>query len=122
MRRRKAEKQIETDVCDRALKELRVPNVGLKLLLGANTGWPDRQFFVGHDRVLLIEFKDPDGELGPKQVYMIEMLKGLGYDVQVHDNREEAFAAIESAKLETAQISKARRQVSPRTRRRYRAP
>lgn len=96
-RRRREEKRIEANVWDRALKELHVPSVGLKLLLGAQTGWPDRLFFVGNDKVKIIEFKDPNGELEPKQIYIIDMLKGLGYDVEVHDNREEAFAAIAKA-------------------------
>jgi hypothetical protein len=105
-KRFRAEKRIEKRVCERALLELQVPQVGLKLLLGGHNGWPDRAFLVGHNRVLLIEFKDPEeGEVSAIQDYIHTMLRGLGYDVQVHDNEEQAIEAIARAKVEAAQIS-----------------
>lgn len=117
------EKSIETATCDSAIAELQVPNVGLKLLLGANTGWPDRLFFLGSGAILLIEFKDPnEGEVAPKQQYMIDLLLRMGYNVQIHDNKDEALQAIRTAKLEAARLSEKSRKVPARTRRRYRAP
>lgn len=100
------EKRIETNVNKKALRELRVPNIPLKLLLGAETGWPDRLYLIGFGQVLFIEYKDPDkGEVSPKQQYMINLLKEIGYNVQVHDNEDEAFEAIARAKVEAARIS-----------------
>ena len=101
------EKRIEKQVCDKALRELQVPNIPLKLHLGTHNGWPDRLFLVGHGVVLPIEFKDPDeGEVAPLQDHMLTMLKDLGYDAQVHDNEEQALEAIKSAKVEAARLSK----------------
>lgn len=116
------EKKIEERVNQRALEELQIANIPLKLLLGTSTGWPDRLYLLGYGAVLFIEYKDPDeGEVSPKQTLMIEMLKGLGYDVQVHDNEDEAFRAIEAAKLEAARLSKEGEAVSTKQRRRNRA-
>lgn len=99
--RSRKEKKIEKRVCDRALTELGVPNIGLKLLLGGHNGWPDRGFLIGQNRILLVEFKDPEeGEVSLIQDYIHTMLRGLGYDVEIHDNEDEAFQAIRTAKLE----------------------
>lgn len=95
----KREKRIERRTCAKALKELQVPNIPLKLLLGTNTGWPDRLFLLGGGAVLFIEFKDPNGKVAPMQVYMIELLRGMGYEVQVHDSEQAAIHAIAKAKI-----------------------
>jgi hypothetical protein len=56
-------------------------------------GWPDRLFWVPAP-LLLIEFKAPGEQPGPRQSYRINKLKRLGYDVEVHNNRESALEAI----------------------------
>lgn len=106
-KRGRREKRIETNVNKKALQTLRVPNIPLKLLLGAETGWPDRLYLLGCGQVLFVEYKDPDeGEVAPKQVYMITMLKEMGYNVQIHDNEQQALKAIESAKVDAARLPK----------------
>lgn len=106
-RRGRQEKRIETNVNKKALRQLRIPNIPLKLLLGAETGWPDRLYLLGFGQVLFVEYKDPDeGEVSPKQGYMINLLKEMGYNVQVHDNESEALQAIESAQVEASRLSK----------------
>lgn len=115
------EKKIEERVNQRAIEELQVANIPLKLLLGATTGWPDRLYLLGYGAVLFIEFKDPDeGGVSPKQALIIGMLEGLGYDVQIHDNEDAAFCAIEAAKMVAAQLPKEGKAVSARQRRRNR--
>lgn len=96
----KLEIDIEGRVVHVALHQLRVPSIKLEPYLG-ETGWPDRQFFIKGGRPLLIEFKRPGEQPTGKQILMHEMLRSIGYDVQVHDNEDEAIAAIIYA-META--------------------
>lgn len=120
-KRFRREKRIEEAVNRDALCELRVPNIPLKLHLGTQNGWPDRLYLLGHGAVLFIEFKDPDeGELSPLQARNHEMLRSLGYNVQVHDNKEQALEAIARAQLEAARISKESAPVHAGQRRRNR--
>lgn len=101
------EKRIERKVNKRVLRKLRVPNIPLKLLLGVETGWPDRLYLLGFGAVKFIEYKDPDeGEVSKKQQYMINLLLEMGYDAEVHDNEEQAFESIARAKMEAASLSK----------------
>lgn len=108
------ESKVERDTCGDALRKLRVPNMKM-LHTGGETGWPDRIFFIPN-RPLLIEFKRPGEKdnTSPRQEYIHDILRELGYDVQVHDNKDEALAAIKAAKLEAARLSKARHQVHAR--------
>jgi hypothetical protein len=104
-KRFRQEKRTEERVNNRALKELRVPNIPLKLHLGTQNGWPDRLYLLGHGAVLFIEYKDEQGELEPLQIRNHEMLRSLGYNVQVHTNEGEAFEEIARAKLDAARLS-----------------
>lgn len=91
---RREREEIEKPVQRRALVELLVPCIPLKLIEGSETGWPDGIFLIPGGRPLFIEFKWPGEEPEPKQIYMHTLLRNLGYDVEVHDNVEEALAAI----------------------------
>lgn len=114
-KRGRREKQIETKVNKRVLHELQIPNIPLKLLLGAETGWPDRLYLLGHGAVMFVEYKDPDeGEVAPKQDYIISMMLGMGYDVQIHDEEHTAFEAIKSSKMEAARLSERSGFIPPR--------
>lgn len=89
----KRESDIQTKVRNRALKELGV--VGKKLNIDGDTGWPDFIFFIPGGRPLFIEFKRPGERPSPKQTYIHDdVLKKLGYDIEVHDNEDEAVNAI----------------------------
>ena len=109
------ESKVERDTCGDALRELRVPNMKM-LHPGGETGWPDRCFFIEGGKPLLIEFKRPGekAKTSERQEYIHAMLRELGYDVQVHDNKDEALQAIRTAKLEAARLSKARNKVHAR--------
>ena len=72
-------------------------------------GWPDRMFCLP-SFPFWIEFKLPDEELEPLQIHIINELLELGYDIEVHDNPQDAISAIER-RLEAAQLSKERGKV-----------
>lgn len=57
----------------------------------------DRWFFLPNGYLLIIEFKRLGEKPFARQQYEIDELKELGYDVQVHDNSEEAIKAIQEA-------------------------
>jgi len=80
--------------CTRALKELLVPSIPLKLVRGSETGRPDDLFLIPHGQPLFMEFKWGALLPDPKQEYWHGILKDLGYEVQVHNNVEQALTAI----------------------------
>jgi hypothetical protein len=90
--------------------------LGSKLNVLGDTGWPDRVFWLPGGKPLLIEFKQPGGELEPKQIEIHAQLRRLGYDVQVHDNAAEAFSAVIDA-VDTPRLPKESRQILTRARR-----
>lgn len=105
---RRERDKLEAEVVADALKLYQVPSIKLKP--GAQTGWPDQLFFIPGGRSLLIEFKWPGYEMAPRQYYIHKMLKGLGYDVELHTRKDEALRAIERAKeLGAKELSKGRR-------------
>ena len=65
--------------------------------------WPDRCFWLPPGKPLFIEFKRL-GELPtPAQADIHKLLRGLGYEVAVHDTAEDALALI---KLRIARLKK----------------
>ncbi len=66
----------------------------LSIKLAAGQGMPDRLFLIPGGRGLLIEFKAPGADPRPLQDAMHVILRGLDYDTEVHDNYDEAMAAI----------------------------
>jgi len=84
---------IETWVVREALTRFGVDS--LKLNLQGNRGWPDRLFLLP-ERPFLVEFKRPGNEPDPLQAERLATLKILHYDVEVHDDRIQALAAIEA--------------------------
>lgn len=88
------ESDIEQDVCQRALAELRVFNVKLR---GVERGWPDREFFIPGGVPLFIEFKRP-GEAPTQYQRMVHArLRYAGYRVEVHDTVEGALKSIRNS-------------------------
>lgn len=82
---------IERKTCRQALK-LGVRN--LKLNVKGQTGWPDRMFLIPGGRVLFVEFKAPGMFLSPKQKYIHQVLKKIGYKVKVYDDADRAIREI----------------------------
>jgi hypothetical protein len=94
---------IEQKVCDRVLHELGV--LSAKLTTPGQTGYPDRIFWLPNGRLFLIEFKRPGEKARKKQLYVHQLLRKLGYQVEVHDDADRAFEAVRAA-LATALVSK----------------
>ena len=109
----KPETKIELQACDLIYGNLGVGS--LKLNVKANTGYPDRVFWIPGGKPLFIEFKTPDGELSEKQKYHIDRLRKDGYNVEVCDNAIDAlYAAIKA--VEAADLSEDGRQILARAR------
>lgn len=85
---------MESPTAKLALERLLVPSIPLKLNRGSETGRPDDLFLIPGGRPLFIEFKDPGGQIEPKQLYWKEVLEELGYAVEVHNSSQEALCSI----------------------------
>lgn len=109
------ENDIEQEACDLVWQYLGIEGSKLKIL--GDTGYPDRIFWIPGGRPLLIEFKQPGEEPRAKQLHIHEQLRGLGYEVQVHDNAIDAFQAVIDS-VDATRISKDGRKVLARARRR----
>lgn len=107
------ESKIEKDACDLIFKHLGI--IGSKLKILGNTGYPDRIFWLPGGCPFMIEFKRPGEEPEPKQLYIHDQLRELGYQVEVHDNAVRAFQAVTEA-VATSCLSKESRQVLARAR------
>ncbi len=90
--------------------------ISSKLVTPGHTGFPDDIFWLPGGKPLLIEFKRPGEDAKPKQLYIHEQLRTLGYHVEVHDNEIRALQAIITA-LEGAQLSKDGHEILARARR-----
>ena len=94
----------EQDTCRILLEDYGVINK--KLEAASDTGWPDRMFLIPGGKPVYIEFKAPGEDLEPKQAYVHNTLKKLGYNVQVHNNVKEAVAAVVKAMRDAMKIKK----------------
>lgn len=99
------ESYIERRTCELAL-ELGVDNTKLQKA----TGYPDRIFWVPGGKPVLIEFKRPGEEPSEIQEYIGDLLRRLGYQVEVCDNVDDAIKIIIKA-LEAALISEEGRKI-----------
>lgn len=95
------ERTVERTACQRALSELGVAS--MKLAAQGQRSWPDRLFLIPGGRPLLIEFKAP-GE-GPRvdQLQCHNILRMLGYQVEVCDDADDALNYIRKA-LDAARL------------------
>lgn len=66
-------------------------------------GWPDRLFWIPFGAPFLIEFKRPGGSCTPLQLLTQQRLREAGYEVEVHDSKTEAIAAIQR-RMDNAKI------------------
>src|SRR5690606_26564047 len=90
---------LETDIEEWVVTEaerLGVPS--LKLNLRGNRGWPDRIFLIPGGRPLFIEFKRPGEEPRKLQQQRHRILRKLGYEVEVHEERQAALDAVRQAR------------------------
>jgi len=85
------ESDIERRFC-RGLDELELEHI--KLNLRGNRGWPDRLIFIPGGRPFLVELKRLGEEPTGLQKHRHRTLRRLGYDVEVHDDSDEALAAV----------------------------
>lgn len=76
------------------VKEQAKVRYGVESAKWGKDGWPDDLFFVPGGKPLVIEFKAPGEPPMPRQAYRIQFLRRLGYDVEVHDDREKALESI----------------------------
>ena len=97
------EARIEQAACARILRTLGVTN--FKLGIG---GWPDRVFLVPGGKPVFIEFKSLSGKPDPRQEHQIEVLKTLGYNVEVCNDVDSAFYAVARALGATRVYKKSR--------------
>lgn len=72
-----------------------------KLQGPGNRSLPDYIFWVPGGRPFLVEFKAPGKEPTELQWYTIQQFIADGYDVEVHDSKESAIAALKE-RLERA--------------------
>jgi hypothetical protein len=86
-----AESQIERRVCEKIEQDYGVENTKF-----GYDGWPDRIFWLPDGRPFFIEFKAGGETPDPRQKHRIDRLRKLGYDVEVHDDYQTAYSAIES--------------------------
>ena len=56
--------------------------------------WPDQMFMIPGGKPFYIEFKSPGEVPTTQQAEMIERMKGDGYDVEIHDDKDQAVEAI----------------------------
>ena len=99
------ESDIEAPVAAWALEELGIFSIKLKRT--QERGYPDRLFLIHGGKPLFVEFKRPGETPKPYQLLIHERLRHAGYEVQVHDNIEEAKAAILAAAKKAAPRSEA---------------
>jgi hypothetical protein len=70
-------------------------DVGLMFLkLGQSKGWPDMLVVWEGHGVLFVEFKQPGEKPKRIQQHIHNVLKSLGFEVQVHDNIDTAVEQI----------------------------
>lgn len=90
--RKVLESSIEKPTVKYAKKRYNVDGVKMNIL--GRRSMPDRMLlFPGTPR--WIEFKRPGEKPTQLQAEKIKQLRELGYEVEVHDNKEKAFAAID---------------------------
>lgn len=70
---------------------------GRKVVFLGRRGAPDRWFFGPGPRLIIIEFKAPDGVLSYHQKKNIKWLRGYGFEVHVIDNIETGMALFDGA-------------------------
>lgn len=63
---------------------------------GAQTGWPDVEFFSPTGKMFFIEFKAPGGTPSARQRFIIARLRARGHEVHVCDDLQAAKDIIDA--------------------------
>jgi hypothetical protein len=93
----KLESSIERKACKRAEDLMGVTSS--KLVTPGEVGYPDRIVWLPISPIM-IEFKKVGKDAEPRQHYIHEMLRNLGYEVFVVDNVMDALHIIRNALIE----------------------
>lgn len=83
------ESSIEREACRQIFQRLGVRSK--KLTSGGERAYPDRIFWFPRGQVAFVEFKRPGETASPLQAHNHEMLRALGFRVEVHDTVAGAF-------------------------------
>ena len=89
------ESNIETAAADKWFDELGVPSV--KLVMVADSGWPDRLAVLPNGGIHWAEFKRPGEETQPRQDYIHQILTAFGHEVHVYESVDAAVEGIRRA-------------------------
>lgn len=91
-----SETKIERDVADwwESMSPEGAHYLHIKIVIWGRAGWPDHIFIGPNGRLKWIEFKKPGEEPTALQRHMHRLLRQLGQDVEVHDNKETAIASL----------------------------
>ena len=89
------ERTVERTACQRALSDLGVAS--MKLAAQGQRSWPDRLFLIPGGKPLMIEFKAPGEMPRPDQLQCHNILRMLGYQVEVCDDADDALNYIRKA-------------------------
>jgi len=93
------EMQIENRFClnlNKWAREHNIVVVPLKLNLQGRRGWPDRLIMWEGGNFLFIEFKRPGEEPRKLQLYIHQLLRDIGFEVQVHDDADVALRTVQA--------------------------
>lgn len=96
---RDLETQIENKFCLNISNWARQHNivvVPLKLNLQGRRGWPDRLILWEGGNFLFIEFKRPGEAPRKLQLYIHQLLRDIGFEVQVHDDADIALRDVQA--------------------------
>lgn len=87
----------EKDVERRLVQQVRrIGGKAYKFVSPGNNGVPDRLICLPGGRVTFVELKAPGKLPRPVQVHQIDFLRGLGFRVEVLDNKEAVDGFVES--------------------------
>jgi predicted RNA-binding protein Jag len=103
------ESKIEKDYVKEIEKWARTNHVALetiKMNLKGRRGWPDRMVLWEGANVFFIEFKQPDECARRLQEYIHKILRAMGFEVELHDNTDDALESTKAKIRATALADK----------------
>lgn len=88
--------ELETDIESSTTEILRDTYgvLSVKLVMIANSGWPDRIYFGPNGALVFVEWKRGGNDLSPRQRYIRKLLNAFGFTVQTHRTQKRAIPEI----------------------------